>query len=115
MNRLLYRIIFNKARGMLMVVSELARSCASSVSIGHNHRRLVCRVSAISLSLWLASGAISVQASIVADTSAPGKQQPTIISSANGTPQVNIQTPLCRGRLPQYLQPVRRRSEGGHS
>lgn len=34
---------------------------------------------------------------IVADGSAPGNQQPTIISSANGTPQVNIQAPNSDG------------------
>ncbi|QGW19196.1 MULTISPECIES: hemagglutinin repeat-containing protein [Leclercia] len=97
MNKLLYRIVFNKARGMLMVVSELARGCSGSApssGISHNHQRLICRIGAISLGLWLASGAIAVQAAgIVADQSAPNKQQATIISTANGTPQVNIQTP----------------------
>lgn len=101
MNKRLYRIVFNKARGMLMVVSELARGCSGSApssGLQHNHQRLICRVGAISLSLWLASGAITVQAAgIVADASAPNKQQPTIISTANGTPQVNIQTPSAGG------------------
>ncbi|MFJ5855588.1 hemagglutinin repeat-containing protein [Enterobacter cancerogenus] len=101
MNKRLYRIVFNKARGMLMVVSELARSCsgsASSCGIGRSLQRLVCRVGALSLALWLASGAITVQAAgIVADASAPGKQQPTVISTANGTTQVNIQTPSAGG------------------
>ncbi|MBE8908623.1 hemagglutinin repeat-containing protein [Enterobacter asburiae] len=101
MNKRLYRIVFNKARGMLMVVSELARGCSGSApssGLQHNHQRLICRVGAISLSLWLASGAITVQAAgIVADATAPNKQQPTIISTANGTPQVNIQTPSAGG------------------
>ena len=101
MNKLLYRIVFNKARGMLMVVSELARGCSGSApssGISRNHQRLICRIGAISLSLWLASGAITVQAAgIVADQSAPNKQQATIISTANGTPQVNIQTPSAGG------------------
>lgn len=101
MNKRLYRIVFNKARGMLMVVSELARGCSGSTpssGIRHNHQRLICRLGAISLSLWLASGAITVQAAgIVADKSAPNKQQPTILSTANGTPQVNIQTPSSGG------------------
>lgn len=101
MNKRLYRIVFNKARGMLMVVSELARGCSGSApssGLQHNFQRLLCRVGAISLSLWLASGAITVQAAgIVADASAPNKQQPTIISTANGTPQVNIQTPSAGG------------------
>ncbi|MCF1289506.1 hemagglutinin repeat-containing protein [Enterobacter kobei] len=101
MNKRLYRIVFNKARGMLMVVSELARGCSggsSSSGIGHALQRLVCRVGALSLALWLASGAVTVQAAgIVADASAPGKQQPTVISTANGTTQVNIQTPSAGG------------------
>ncbi|MCT4701376.1 hemagglutinin repeat-containing protein [Enterobacteriaceae bacterium H20N1] len=101
MNRLLYRIIFNKARGMLMVVAEIARSCSAhspASGIGHTRSRLVGKVSAVSLSLWLAIGAIqTVQAAIVADKSAPGNQQPTIIGTANGTPQVNIQTPSAGG------------------
>lgn len=101
MNRLLYRIVFNKARGMLMVVADIARACSggsASSGIGHNHRRLICRLSTISLSLWLANGAVqTAQATIVADKSAPGKQQPTVIASANGTPQVNIQTPSAGG------------------
>ena len=101
MNRLLYRVVFNKARGMLMVVADIARACSGgspSSGIGHTHRRLVCRLSALSLSLWLATGAVQrAEATIVADKFAPGKQQPTIIVSANGTPQVNIQTPSAGG------------------
>ena len=61
MNKRLYRIVFNKARGMLMVVSELARGCsgrAPSSGIRHNHSQIICRLGAISLSLWLASGAL---------------------------------------------------------
>ncbi|EMM6516278.1 hemagglutinin repeat-containing protein [Enterobacter ludwigii] len=101
MNRLLYRIVFNKARGMLMVVAEIARACSGaspSSGIGHTHSRRVSRVSAISFSLWLASGVIQpVQAAIIADKSAPGNQHPTVIGTANGTPQVNIQTPSAGG------------------
>ncbi len=101
MNKRLYRIVFNKARGMLMVVSELARGCAGtspSSGIGRSLQRLVCRVGALSFALWLASGAVTIQAAgIVADASAPGKQQPTVISTANGTTQVNIQTPSAGG------------------
>ncbi|HBZ74861.1 MAG TPA: filamentous hemagglutinin, partial [Leclercia adecarboxylata] len=101
MNKRLYRIVFNKARGMLMVVSELARGCAGtspSPGIGRSLQRLVCRVGALSFALWLASGAVTIQAAgIVADASAPGKQQPTVISTANGTTQVNIQTPSAGG------------------
>lgn len=102
MNKNLYRIVFNKARGMLMVVADIARSGRAGSSrasgIGHTHSRLIGKVSAISFGLWLAMGAIQpAQANIVANTGAPKNQQPTVINSANGTPQVNIQTPSKAG------------------
>ncbi|MFW5393237.1 filamentous hemagglutinin N-terminal domain-containing protein, partial [Yersinia sp. 2544 StPb PI] len=103
MNKNLYRIVFNKARGLLMVVADIAASgrAASSPSsgLGHTQRRRISALSSLSFSLLLALGCVSLsaQATIVADTSAPGNQQPTIISSANGTPQVNIQTPSSGG------------------
>ncbi|WP_437431665.1 two-partner secretion domain-containing protein [Yokenella regensburgei] len=102
MNKNLYRIVFNKARGMLMVVADIARSgragSARASGIGHTHSRLVCKLSAMSLSLWLAMGVIqTAQANIVADVNAAKNQQPTVLQSANGTPQVNIQTPSGAG------------------
>ncbi|NDL32009.1 filamentous hemagglutinin N-terminal domain-containing protein [Photorhabdus laumondii subsp. laumondii] len=102
MNKQLYRIIFNQSRQMWMVVAEIARAgrgrtgrryrCPSSPQ----HR---CRLTALRFGLLLAFGGISLtaQAAIVADGQAPGRQQPTIIRSANGTPQVNIQTPGADG------------------
>ncbi|WP_145496096.1 hemagglutinin repeat-containing protein [Yersinia bercovieri] len=103
MNKNLYRIVFNKARGLLMVVADIAASgrAASSPSsgVGHTQHRCVTALSRLSFSLLLALGCVSLsaQANIVADGSAPGNQQPTIISSANGTPQVNIQAPSSGG------------------
>ncbi|MFB5081376.1 hemagglutinin repeat-containing protein [Raoultella sp. C349492] len=102
MNKNLYRIVFNKARGMLMVVADIARSgragSARSSAPGRLPRQLHGKVSAISLSLWLAMGVIHpAQANIVADAGAPKNQQPTVLPSANGTPQVNIQTPSAAG------------------
>ncbi|CFR02078.1 hemagglutinin/adhesin repeat-containing protein [Yersinia frederiksenii] len=103
MNKNLYRIVFNKARGMLMVVAEIAASgrAASSASsgVGHTQSRRISALSPLSFSLLVALGCVSLsaQANIVADGSAPGNQQPTIINSANGTPQVNIQTPSSGG------------------
>jgi len=102
MNKLCYRIIFNKVRGMLMVVPDIARS-----GYGHLARRRQrnsrtekpIRISPLSFALWLAAGAVSLpaQANIVADSSAPGNQQPTVMSTANGLPQINIQTPNGQG------------------
>lgn len=102
MNKNLYRIVFNKARGMLMVVADIARSgrasTARAAGIGHTHSQLIGKISAMSLCLWLAMGAIqTAQANIVANAGAPKNQQPTVITSANGTPQVNIQTPSKAG------------------
>ncbi|MFC0179543.1 two-partner secretion domain-containing protein, partial [Thorsellia kenyensis] len=37
------------------------------------------------------------EANIIAEPNAPGNQKPIIIESANGTPQVNIQTPSASG------------------
>lgn len=102
MNKNLYRIVFNKARGMLMVVADIARSgragSSRSSGIGHTHSQLIGKVSALSFSLWLAMGAVqTAHANIVADAGAPKNQQPTVVNSANGTPQVNIQTPSAAG------------------
>ncbi|WP_145574323.1 hemagglutinin repeat-containing protein [Yersinia alsatica] len=103
MNKNLYRIVFNQARGMLMVVADIAASgrAASSASsgVGQTQSRRISALSPLSFSLLLALGCVSLsaQANIVADGSAPGNQQPTIINSANGTPQVNIQTPSSGG------------------
>ncbi|HDL9606203.1 TPA: hemagglutinin repeat-containing protein [Escherichia coli] len=103
MNRNCYRIIFNKARGMLMVVADIARSGRAGTSLssrtGYPHRQRICRVTPLVFSLWLASGMVhSVSAAgIVADHGAPGHQQPTITQTASGIPQVNIQTPSAGG------------------
>ncbi|EFD1036342.1 filamentous hemagglutinin N-terminal domain-containing protein [Escherichia coli] len=103
MNRNCYRIIFNKARGMLMVVADIARSGRAGTSLssrtGYPHRQRICRVTPLAFSLWLASGMVhSVSAAgIAADHGAPGHQQPTITQTASGIPQVNIQTPSAGG------------------
>lgn len=78
MNKNLYRIVFNQARGMLMVVADIAASgrAASSPSsgVGHTQRRRVSALSPLSFRLLIALGCISLsaQAAIVADGSAPG-------------------------------------------
>ncbi|MEQ5122634.1 hemagglutinin repeat-containing protein [Morganella morganii] len=103
MNKHCYRIIFNKARQMMMVVSELANNHSSDKSRTQNSAditSLTAVISPLRLSMMLLLGwiALPVMAGgIVADGSAPGNQQPTIISSANGTPQVNIQAPNSDG------------------
>ncbi len=56
----------------------------------------------ISFAAKLAAGATALMmplthAQIVADRNAPGNQRPTILETANGLPQVNIQTPSAAG------------------
>lgn len=86
-----------------MVVADIARSgragSSPSSRTGYPRRQRICRVTPLAFSLWLASGIVhSVSAAgIVADHNAPGHQQPTIMQTANGIPQINIQTPSAGG------------------
>jgi len=103
MNKLLYRIIFNKARGMLMVVADIARSGQGKQARARRMQQTsnrICALSALRFALLSALGCVTVlpaQAQIVANSQAPGNQQPTVVSATNGTPQVNIQTPSAGG------------------
>ncbi|WP_240476751.1 hemagglutinin repeat-containing protein [Pectobacterium brasiliense] len=104
MNKNLYRIIFNKARGLLMVVSEINRGQGKSGAngVGHTLSQLIGRMKPTAFLTMSALGLVTLApqalaAGIVADKSAPGGQQPNVMQSANGTPQVNIQTPSAGG------------------
>ncbi|AWH89046.1 filamentous hemagglutinin N-terminal domain-containing protein [Limnobaculum parvum] len=104
MNKNLYRVIFNRARGMLMVVPEIAGTHSaesSSSGRGQTFGQLIAGLSPLVLMTSIALGLVSIslpaQANIVADPNAPGNQQPTILNSDNGTPQVNIQAPSSGG------------------
>ncbi|WP_422490419.1 filamentous hemagglutinin N-terminal domain-containing protein, partial [Endozoicomonas sp. ALE010] len=104
MNKHLYRIIFNKARGQLMVVGELAKSSCkapgtrsstpsnAAPSLFAGQLKAGALVFMLSM-LWHAP----VHAQIIADSNAPGNQQPIVTSSAAGVPVVNIQTPSGQG------------------
>lgn len=113
MNKHHHRIVFNKARGILMAVAETAASHSGGhgqsqgmsvreVSPGACHLRpLITRLQA---HLMLAWGAVimllsvPVQAQIVVDPRAPGNQQPTVTTTgSNNVPLVNIQTPSAAG------------------
>lgn len=104
MNKKLYRVIFNRVRGMLMVVPEIAGTHSaegSSSGGGQTFGQLIAGLSPLVLMTSIALGLISIslpaQANIVADPNAPGNQQPTVLGSGNGTPQVNIQAPSSGG------------------
>lgn len=106
MNKNCYRIIFNKARGMLMVVAETTagRSKGSNATRGPRSSRattaiwatlrplMVCWLSALGL-VWLSPA----HAQVVADPGAPANQRPQVGSTANGVPLVNIRTPSAAG------------------
>ncbi len=88
---------------MLMVVAETTRSHRAGVSpqSGADARTgstLISSLAPLAFSFLLAFSCLTpAQAAIVADNHAPGGQQPQIANSANGTPQVNIQTPSGAG------------------
>ncbi|MBJ9977590.1 hemagglutinin repeat-containing protein [Pseudomonas sp. S75] len=107
MNKHLHRVIFNKARGQLMVVAEnvsgqgKAPGTREAASLGP--RRCVATLGGLRFALMAALGLVSLgitpawAGGIVADPGAPGGQRPMVIDSANGTPQVNIQAPSAAG------------------
>ncbi len=101
MNKNLHRIIFNAARGCKMVVADTAKSCrkaASGAGVGAAVQWLA--TAALALVGALAAAGLfgnPAQAQIMADPKAPGNQRPVILNTANGLPQVNIQTPSAAG------------------
>lgn len=109
MNKHLYRIIFNKARGIMMAVAEnvaaQGKGDATSSASGVTKplmEQICLRLKLISFAAKLTAGAITVivpiaHAQIVADPTAPNNQRPTIVQTANGLPQVNIQAPSAAG------------------
>ena len=111
MNKRHYKVIFSRVLNQLVVVSELAKSQgkAQSENVSPEQEKTGLFSTALSLnpihfSLMLALGFVflapSVHAedmAIRADKSAPGNQQPTVLQTGNGLPQVNIQTPSAGG------------------
>ncbi|HHF1638808.1 TPA: filamentous hemagglutinin N-terminal domain-containing protein, partial [Haemophilus influenzae] len=110
MNKRHYKVIFSRVLNQFVVVSELAKSQgkAQSENVSSEQEKTGLFSTALSLnpihfSLMLALGFVflpSVHAEVMAiraDKSAPGNQQPTVLQTANGLPQVNIQTPSAGG------------------
>ncbi|MEH8093671.1 filamentous hemagglutinin N-terminal domain-containing protein, partial [Gallibacterium anatis] len=111
MNKHLYRIIFSKTLQRLVVVSEIATREGKA-----KHESQICHSASLTLSkrprwtlkpltiglysllgfFYLAS-AQADELQIRADSSAPKNQQPIVLQTANGLPQVNIQTPNDKG------------------
>lgn len=98
MNRQCYQLIFNRARGALMAVGEDARATGQGASGQRRARRAgstVTTTAALLLGGWALHPLAWAQ--IVADPTAPGSQQATVLSAPNGVPLVNIQTPSAAG------------------
>ena len=111
MNKRHYKVIFSRVLNQLVVVSELAKSQGKvqSENVSSEQEKTGLFSTALSLnpihfSLMLALGFVFLSPSvhaedmaIRADKSAPGNQQPTVLQTGNGLPQVNIQTPSAGG------------------
>jgi len=111
MNKRHYKVIFSRVLNQLVVVSKLAKSQgkAQSENVSPEQAKTGLFSSTLSLnpihfSLMLALGFVFLSPSvhaedmaIRADKSAPGNQQPTVLQTGNGLPQVNIQTPSAGG------------------
>jgi len=106
MNKRLYRVIFNTSRGLWMVVAENAGShgggSASVVDAPVALRLPMARLTGIAFAALVMTGAAmsflpAARAQIIADPGVPKAQQPVIVNTANGLPQVNIQTPSAAG------------------
>ncbi len=111
MNKHCYRVVFNKARGMMMVVSEAAKSNSKAAGDGSRNNvsktkttsnnpsslsRLVvailCCQSMIYTQVQAATSAIQNTASNI-----PVDQRAALLRAPNGTPIVNIRTPNSNG------------------
>jgi filamentous hemagglutinin len=113
MNKYLYHVIFNERRGQCIVVPERvsggARKSGGSVTVNFgtgpgcvDRRHPAPILHPVALVLRSAFGvaasiAVPAYAQIIADPNAPGKQRPTVLETANGVVQVNIQTPSQAG------------------
>lgn len=116
MNSRLYRVIFNKNLGRLIVVSEKtvaqgkagsqgghdnSHSTADSEAwgvVGYCYGKWLTLTAAVLVSLGTAQWAhADVQTQVIADSSAAKNEQATILTTASGITQVNIQTPSAAG------------------
>ena len=122
MNKNFYKTIFSKTRGEMIAVAEnvsVAGQRSNRFTGDTKIESMVCSVKhcprlavkVLSFSMLLVTGAavfsgsMIAHAGIVADGNAAANQRPTIINTANGVTQVNIQTPSQAGvSMNQYQQ-----------
>ncbi|WP_144078724.1 two-partner secretion domain-containing protein, partial [Snodgrassella alvi] len=119
MNKNLFKVIFNKKRGQMMAVAEntvrdgksTADTTAASSRVITSDAVKLAGIPVLVFSILVGFGLCTLivnpsRAEVIhADPSAPKNQQPTILQTANGTPQINIQTPSKAGvSINQYRQ-----------
>ncbi|HDL5699810.1 TPA: hemagglutinin repeat-containing protein [Mannheimia haemolytica] len=107
MNKHYFRTIFSKTLQRIVVVSELAKSAGKSESESMTSGAIlqkICKIRPLAFSLFCALGFVTLSDNamaetliIQADSTAPKNQQPIILQTANGLPQINIQTPNDKG------------------
>lgn len=107
MNKQCYRLIFNKARSLIMAVAEIATRQGKDDSASAFRTPPADPGDCFSLRpafvavLLLVGGTFGfidyATAQVVADRSAPANQRPTILNAGNGVPLINIQTPSAAG------------------
>ena len=97
MNKKCFRVIFSKTLQRLVVTSELAKTEGkSSEQASGGFSSLFCKIRPLTFSLFCALGFVAFSDTalanliIQADKSAPKNQQPIVLQTANGLPQVNI-------------------------
>ena len=104
MNKNKFRVVFNRARGLMMVVAENVGVHSS----GNNHiapttscPMVLATLRPLIFSMLVISSHVIMTgpsyADIIADPNAPANQQPIVNETANGLPLVNIQTPSAAG------------------
>ena len=113
MNKQCYRVVFNKARGMMMVVSEAAKSKTKAAgsdnrsrktvaSSGHqsgksfSYHRLVLAVLCCQSMVYTQVQAANTQIQNTA-SNISAAQRAALLRASNGTPIVNIRTPDSKG------------------
>lgn len=119
MNKHLYKVIFNQERGQMMVVPENATAQGQSSTNTSAENPVAEPVDSsfvsgclkpLTFSLMLMFGTAFISetveaANIQADKNAPKNEQPIVLQTPNGLPQVNIQTPSKAGvSVNQYRQ-----------
>jgi filamentous hemagglutinin len=104
MNKACYRIIFNKSRGMLMAVSEIASSHGKNKGDSRKNNKHKFFSSNIDKNfslgvVLLTAGLFPLNAfsQIVSDSAAIAANRATVLQAKNGVPVVNIQTPNTNG------------------